>query len=96
MKILLGEKEYEINLSSVAVETIEEKYDKAIDEIMKTGMRAKDYNFILWASIADAPELDTFKKLLAEKYNYIQVIKLFNRLTDTDPNAEGAEGTKSE
>jgi hypothetical protein len=96
MKILLGDKEHEIKFTSLAVETVEEHYEKSIDEVMEAGMKAKDYNFILWASIADAPDLETTKKLFAEKYTYMEIIKIFNKLVGSDPNEQRAEDTEKE
>lgn len=96
MKILLGEKEHEAILSSVAVENIEEHYSKSIDEIFESGMRAKDYNFMIWNSIVDAPDLDTTKKLLAKKYTYRQIIQIFNELIGANPNEQRAEDTEKE
>jgi hypothetical protein len=90
MKILL-DKEYELKLTSLAVETIEEHYDKAIEEIFQGNLKAKDINFIVWAGMADAPDLDTTKKLFAEKYTYKQMIQLMNDLLGDDPNGQRAD-----
>jgi hypothetical protein len=96
MKIML-DKEYELKLSSLAVEKVEEAYDKAIDEIFTNGkMRAKDVNFILWASMEEAPELNETKKLFAKYYNYQQLIEILNCLLGADPNGNKAADIKQD
>ena len=53
MKINLNGKEYTLLMSSLAVEEIEEKYDKPMGEIFteETKLRARDVNFILYSAL---------------------------------------------
>jgi hypothetical protein len=97
MKILLNEQEYTLSLSALAVEKIEEKYDKALDEIFTTEskMRAKDLSFVLHSCLEEEMDLDTFKKLLSKNYSYEKTIKILNELLGADPNAQGTNATEA-
>jgi len=85
MKIL----DYELKLDNVAVEKIEEEYDKAIDEFLFGKKRAKELTFILWAVSGAVVPLDEFKKKLSAQYNYLQLVEIFNKfLEGEEKNAE--------
>ena len=94
MKILL-DKEYELKMSSVAVETIEEHFNKDIEEVIKTVKRAKDINLIVWACMVDAPTLEETKEMF-KKYTYAEMIGFYSQILGGDPNVEGAEVTENE
>lgn len=92
MKILLGDKEYEAKLDVLAVEKIEDKYDLSLEELFSKGkLRARDYAFIMWASIKDAPAFDEAMVLLAYSYTYVEMIDKVNSLIGVDPNAKRAD-----
>lgn len=80
--------DYELKLTSIAVEEIEDKYDKSIDDILQLKLRAKDVNFILWSCIDNKPDYETARKEFA-KYNYIELVNTMGELMN--PNVEGAD-----
>jgi hypothetical protein len=95
MLIKVGEKEYKMNLSSDAVENIEEHYGKSMDEIFaeSKNLKAKDVNFILWCVSGCEGELDlkAFKKGLAQHYSYNQCIEMLTAAFGGDaPNEKAA------
>ena len=90
--LLKMDRDYEVKLSSVAVEKIEETYDKAMDEIF-TGakMRAKDVNFIIASCLVEEMDLAEAKKLFAKYFTYTELIEVLNQLLGGNPKDEGAE-----
>lgn len=97
MEILLNGQEHTLVLSTLAVEKIEEKYDKPLDEIFtaESKMRAKDLNFVLWACLEQEMELEEFKKALSKVCSYEKSIKILSVLLGADPNAQGANATEA-
>lgn len=102
MKINLNGKEYNLLMSSLAVETIEDKYDKAIDEIFtkENKLRSKDVNFILYSALQfeDGEEeltLEQFKKYLSKQNSFSDAVKMLNELLDVDPNLAGETDTET-
>ena len=92
MKINIGKEEIELVLTSAAVELIEDRYDKPIDEIF-TGdlkLRAKDVTFILWAMSNTESLLPEFKKLLSEMYTYKACVEMLTECF-AGPNEKAAE-----
>jgi uncharacterized protein YifE (UPF0438 family) len=90
--ILKMDRDYEIKLSSMAVEKIEETYDKAMDEIFSGAkMRAKDVNFIIASCLVEEIELPEAKKLFAKYFTYTELIEVLNQLLGGSPNEKGAE-----
>jgi spore coat protein CotH len=94
------DKERELNLSSDAVEIIEEKYDKPFSEIVGGKLTAKLVNSILYSSIIEKESLteDQFKKELAKKYSYTEAIELMNKLIgeDDDPKKTEVKDTETQ
>lgn len=82
----------------MAVEKIEETYDKAMDEIFAGGkMRAKDVNFIIASCMEEEMDLTEAKKLFAKYFTYPQLIGVLNELLGGAPKDERAENlTESE
>jgi hypothetical protein len=92
---LMIDKERDFNLSSMAVEQIEDHYNKTFEEIFKeaTELRARDVNCILYAAMVEQDiTLDEFKVELAKRYTYPETVKLMNSLLGVadDPNATNA------
>jgi hypothetical protein len=85
MKIL----DYNLKLDNMAVERIEEEYDKAIDECLFGKKRAKEITFILWAASGAKGLLEEFKIKLSAQYNYLQLVEIYNSfLEGEEKNAE--------
>jgi hypothetical protein len=80
--------DYTLRLSPLAVEKIEEQYDKSIDEIFENKLRSKDVTFILWATVEENVELAEFKKKLSDSLTYTQLFEAFNKLISGDEKNE--------
>ena len=77
MKIL----DYTLRLSPLAVEKIEDYYDKSIEEVFDgRKMRSKDEMFMLWASVQEEVDIDEFKKRVSGEFTYTQLISKLNDL----------------
>ena len=95
MKINLNGKEYNLLMSPLAVETIEDKYDKSIDEIFtkENKMRSRDVSFMLYSALQFEDEeeitIEEFKKYFAKEHTYGMSIKILNEMLGADPNTQG-------
>jgi len=98
-KINLAGEEIELKMTMQAVETIEDNYNKSLDEIFSedTKFKAKDVAFILWAMAGGEglQPLVGFKKLLSDTYSYNKCIEFLTKAFEdgAEKNEKAAEGT---
>lgn len=91
MQIKIGEHELDFKMTALAVEMLEDKYDKSLDEIFTEDakFKAKEVSFILHAMANTDMDLGDFKRLLAKHYTYEETINLLTKVFK-GPNAEAA------
>jgi aspartyl/asparaginyl-tRNA synthetase len=102
MKLVFGSVEHELKFTSLAVEKLEEQYDKSIDDIFKGELKfkAKELNFMMWAFANTDMPLDEFKKEMAKYYDYQDIIEILTSMLGDggeNPNAQTpAEATDAQ
>lgn len=89
MKLVLNSVELKLKLSALAVEKIEDHFDKCLDEIFTENMklRSKDLSYIIWAMANTDMDIDTLKSEMSGIYTYNECMNIVNDAI-SDPNAK--------
>lgn len=95
MKIKL-DKEYEVKLTSPAVDKLEEKLECSMSDLFveNKSPKAKTIMLVVWAAIKGAPSFEETTELFEQYSTHVELLNIFNQLIATDPNAKGADVTE--
>lgn len=87
------EKEYKLKLGALAVEKIEDEYNKTIDEVLREDkLTSKKVSFILFCTTENyEKDLQEFKIELNKNYDYEEIMILFGALMGGKTSVEEME-----